>query len=86
MEAASCGLGLLLSDIPGCRELVNSDKNGYLFKKKSSAALIDAIRTAIENFNKVNAFSTYSRNLIEEKYSIKVLKSQVIELYKQNFK
>jgi len=83
MEAASCGLGLLLSDISGCRELVHSDKNGYLFKKQSSTALIDAIRKAIKNFNKVNAFGAYSRNLIKEKHSIKVLSTQVCELYKQ---
>ena len=34
LEAASSGLCLLLSDIPGCREIVINDINGYTFERK----------------------------------------------------
>ena len=86
MEAASCGLGLILSDISGCRELVHENENGYLFNKQDSNSLIQAIHKGIANFDKIETFASNSRSIILENHSVEILDSQVRDLYEQNFK
>lgn len=39
LEAAASGRPLIVSDIPGCREAVEDDKNGYLFPVADAKAL-----------------------------------------------
>lgn len=44
IEAAACGLPLVASDAPGCREIVEHGVNGLLVPPKDASALADAIR------------------------------------------
>ncbi len=44
IEAAACGLPIVTTDAPGCREVVEDGVNGYLVPPRDPAALADAIR------------------------------------------
>lgn len=44
LEAAACGLPLIATDAPGCREIVQPDSNGLLVPIKDAATLAAAIR------------------------------------------
>ena len=44
LEAAACGLPLVATDAPGCREIVQHGVNGLLVPVKDSIALANAIR------------------------------------------
>ncbi len=44
VEAAACGLPLVATDVPGCREIVEHEVNGLLVPVKNAAALAIAIR------------------------------------------
>lgn len=44
LEAAACGLPLVATDAPGCREIVQHDINGLLVPIKDAAALAAALR------------------------------------------
>ena len=44
LEAISCGLPVLASDVPGCRELVEPGENGLLFPPRDVDALSDAMK------------------------------------------
>jgi glycosyltransferase involved in cell wall biosynthesis len=44
LEAAACGLPIVTTDVPGCREVVEHDLNGLLVPPKNALALADAIR------------------------------------------
>ena len=44
LEAAACGLPLVTTDAPGCREIVQHDVNGLLVPVKDAAALAAALR------------------------------------------
>ncbi|MBE1162288.1 glycosyltransferase family 4 protein [Dyella acidiphila] len=44
IEAAACGLPLITTDVPGCREVVSDGVDGLLVPVKDGAALADAIR------------------------------------------
>lgn len=49
IEAAACGLPIVTTDSPGCREVVTDDKDGLIVPVRDSAALADAIRRLHEN-------------------------------------
>ncbi len=44
LEAAACGLPLVTTDAPGCREIVEHEVNGLLVPIKDAAALANALR------------------------------------------
>lgn len=44
VEAAACGLPLITTDVPGCREVVRDGLDGLLIPVKDSAALAQAIQ------------------------------------------
>ena len=43
-EAASCGRPIVATDVPGCREIVRHNENGFLVPPHDSKALAEAIR------------------------------------------
>ncbi|UOO38781.1 glycosyltransferase family 4 protein [Oscillospiraceae bacterium CM] len=43
LETAACGRPILCSDIGGCREIVDDGVSGFLFERRNSRALIDAV-------------------------------------------
>jgi glycosyltransferase involved in cell wall biosynthesis len=49
LEAAACGLPIVTTDVPGCREIVEHAVNGLLVPPKDSFALAKAIQYMIEN-------------------------------------
>jgi glycosyltransferase involved in cell wall biosynthesis len=70
IEAAACGLPLVASDIPGCREVVKDGVNGFLFPPKQ----VDLLAEALEKFicNKVlrERMGLESRKIVEREYSV----------------
>lgn len=46
LEAIACGLPVLASDVPGCRELVEPGKSGFVFPARD----VDALSDAMEEF------------------------------------
>lgn len=70
MEAASTGLPLVVSDVPGCRELVNEDINGYLCKVKDAESLRQTMEKVILLTQKQRLqMGEASRRLMEKKFS-----------------
>lgn len=47
LESAACGRPIIASNIPGCKEIVSEDVNGYTFEVKSSSNLIQRIEKFI---------------------------------------
>jgi len=49
MEAAACGLPLVLTNIRGCRQVVESGSNGYLVSVRDSRALASSIQALVDD-------------------------------------
>lgn len=43
MEAAAMGIPVIASDVPGCRELVENEKTGYLCESRSTESLAETL-------------------------------------------
>ena len=71
IEAASMAKPLIATDVPGCREVVNHEVNGFLCEVKNPVSLAVAIKRYIEldDSSKIE-MGKKSRELAEEKFDI----------------
>jgi len=83
IEAASCGLPIVTTDIPGCREIVRDGINGFLVPVKTVEPLADAIETLIANADMRTDMGIKGRKLIEDELSIEHVKRMTINLYNE---
>lgn len=81
IEAAACGLPIITTDVPGCRQMVHNGKNGVLVPAKNSHALAMAIKDLVENSGKRKKMGQESRNIAESKYSNEMIIESFFRVY-----
>ena len=67
LEAASTGMPLILTNVPGCRECVVDNVNGYLIREKDSNDLISKMERFILNPEIIKPMGMSSRKIIEKR-------------------
>lgn len=83
LEAMSCGLPLLLSDIPGHRELVVKEQNGFLFDSDSPNELEERIQSMISDPAALDRMGSASRKRAVEHFDWTKLATHHLNLYVQ---
>tara|TARA_B100000029_G_scaffold512515_2_gene609367 strand:+ start:1343 stop:2479 length:1137 start_codon:yes stop_codon:yes gene_type:complete len=81
LEAASCKMPLILSDVEGCRECITNKKNGYLVKKGNSEHLEKKMRFFIDNPEVSEKMGEESRKYINERFSKEKIYNSLYQLY-----
>lgn len=81
IEAASCGLPLIATDLPGCKEIVIEGINGILVPPKNPGSLAAAIEKLVKNDILREQMGRKSRKLVENKFSKKIVMQQYISIY-----
>lgn len=72
MEACACGKPIITTDIPGCREQVIENQNGFVVKPKDVLSLSEAMKKYIRlPIEKKIQFSRNSRKHAEDKFDMK---------------
>lgn len=69
LEALATGRPIIATDVPGCREPVINDVNGYLVPVRSPSALAEAMIRLIEQPEKRLHMGIESRRIAEERYN-----------------
>ena len=82
LEAASCGLPLISTNVPGCRDICINGFNGFLVSPKDYLDLAKAIKKLIKNPIIQKKFSNNSVKIVEEKFMDKIISSEFISVYK----
>jgi glycosyltransferase involved in cell wall biosynthesis len=82
LEAAACGRAIVATDVPGCRDVVRHDVNGYLVAPRDSGALAIAIKSLLQNHSKREAMGTQGRSLVECEWSVPKIIEQMLSLYR----
>jgi len=77
LEAASCGLPIITTDHPGCRDAIKDQETGILIPPKNSLALADAIIRLLENPKLMTQMGVAARSFAEEKFK----QSRVVDLH-----
>ncbi len=83
IEAASMSLPIVTTDVPGCREVVEHGKNGFLCKVKDPIDLQNKMEAMIKLSEKERVLmGENGRKLVESTFEEKI----VIDLYKNKIK
>lgn len=83
LEAAACGLPIVTTDVPGCREVVLNDETGFLVPERNVDMLMSSLRRLIENADLRMAMGKAGRLLVEQEFSIERVSSQTLDIYRQ---
>jgi glycosyltransferase involved in cell wall biosynthesis len=83
IEAASMGLPLVTTDIPGCRELVEHGVNGYLIPGQDAKALATAIGRLRDQPALREAFGRAARQKAVECFDLEIVANDFRRLYHQ---
>ena len=81
LEAASCGLPIISTNVPGCKEICKHDYNGLLIDAKDSNSLAKAIENLYINDEKAKKMGIKSRNLVKKNFSDKIISNKFLKLY-----
>lgn len=83
LEAASCGLPIVSTDVPGCREVVNAGENGLLVPAHDAKALSKALLCLIENPELRVKMGKRSREIALAEFSSEYINGQVLDIYRE---
>lgn len=81
IEATSCGLPIVTTDVPGCRQLVANHKNGFLIPPRDSNALAECLIHLHHNKDLLDDMGKASRMLAERKFGYDQVLASFFEIY-----
>tara|TARA_A100001011_G_C14305109_1_gene842706 strand:- start:2106 stop:3194 length:1089 start_codon:yes stop_codon:yes gene_type:complete len=83
LEAMSMERPILVSNVPGCKQLVEKNKNGLIFNSIDKNGIYVVLKKFIDSNNNIKKqMGKYSRAIIIKKYSIKIINKYYLELIK----
>lgn len=83
IEAAACGRAVITTDVPGCRDAIESNKTGLLVAAKNSVKLANAIEKLVTEPDLRVRMGTAGRQLAEEAFSIEQVIEKHIAIYQK---
>lgn len=81
LEAAAFGRPIVATDVPGCREIVRHDVNGFLVPPDDPVALADAIAVLARDPALRSRFGAAGRAMVEAEFSSARIGSDIVALY-----
>jgi glycosyltransferase involved in cell wall biosynthesis len=81
LEAASMGKPIIATNIPGCMEVVENGKNGFLVPPRSTQTLAEAIKKLILNEEMRREMGVASRKIAVEKFELNIVLDKTSNIY-----
>ena len=81
LEALACGLPIVATDVPGCRETVEPGANGFLVPARDGAALAQALEQLIASPQLRERFGRRSREKAVAEFADAVVVNATLHLY-----
>jgi glycosyltransferase involved in cell wall biosynthesis len=81
LEAMSCGLPVIATNVRGNRDLISPGENGILVPAHSPEKMAEAISTLIDDEAMRNRIGQNARNTIEKKYTWDKISKKMLECY-----
>jgi glycosyltransferase involved in cell wall biosynthesis len=83
IEAASCGLPIITTDTPGCREIVRHGDNGLLVPPRDPAALAEAMKTLLTDDSMRRSMGQRGRNRVINEFRLDMIIEQHMAIYRE---
>jgi glycosyltransferase involved in cell wall biosynthesis len=82
LEAASMALPIITTDAPGCREIVEHEKNGFLVPVGDAAALAEKIEYLLDHPETCLQFGKAGREKVCKEFAQEIVFRQTWEVYR----
>ena len=79
-EAATTGMPLILSDVPGCKDCVINNKSGKLVNYMDENELYDAMKCFVDDTDLITLMGKESAEFARERFSIETITKQYLEV------
>ncbi|WP_245609839.1 glycosyltransferase family 4 protein [Wenzhouxiangella marina] len=83
IEAGACGLPLVTTDVPGCRDVVDDGVQGRVVPARDGRALADAIRTLLEDEHLRQQMGRAARERVVREFSDETVNEATLALYRE---
>jgi len=83
IEAAACGLPIIATDTPGCREIVRDGENGFLIPPGDPEALAEAIARLASEPGLRDEMGRRGRKVAVESFSIEQVVGETMKVYRE---
>jgi glycosyltransferase involved in cell wall biosynthesis len=83
LEACACGLPIVTTDVPGCRDVVTHDVNGFLVPPQNSQILAAAIEALLNDQVLRDKMGHTGRQIALEKFSLDKIIKQTLLVYQK---
>ena len=83
LEAAACGLPIVTTDAPGCREIVRDGVNGLLVPVRDVDTLVGALRKLIDDAALRQRMGEQSRLRAETEFDLETVIAQTLAVYRE---
>ena len=83
IEAGACGLAIVSTDVPGCREVVDHEVDGLIVPVRDSLALANAILRLCEDGVLRERLGSAARKKAVRRFDERIVNAQTIDLYQE---
>jgi len=83
IEGASCRKPLVAFDAPGCLEVVQDNRNGFLAPGRDPIGLAVALKKLIQNPGLRRDMGRQGREIVEQEFSLSHVIDQMMALYSE---
>jgi len=86
LEACSTGRPIVTTDVPGCRDVVKNNKNGFVVPVRNASLLAKAIEKLILDPNMRQRFGNHGRARAESEFSENAIVKKTFDIYSELLK
>ena len=79
MEALAVGRPIITTNVPGCKETVINQYNGFIIEKENVDQMFEKIKWFIENTDELELYGLNSRKFAEQKFDQIIINEKIIE-------
>ncbi len=83
LEGAAMGKPLIATDVPGCRDVIDSGKNGFLVPVKNSIKLANAIERLLKNPELCQKMGMAGREKVVKDFDVNDVIHQTAQVYQE---
>jgi len=82
LEAASSGRPIVATDVPGCREIVRNNENGFLIPPHDSRSLANALKILVNDPKLRRRMGARGREIVEAEFSEEHVVKETLDVYR----
>ena len=83
MQAGAMGLSSIVTNINGCNEIIQDEKNGWIIPVKDTEAIFNAMQNCLDNQQQVLEMAANSREMITSRYEQKKVWEAILAEYQR---